>query len=158
MTPEIDHYLQFFVDQHRHIDELIKDLPLDALNWQPLTSGDGHATNSLAVLLMHVTGAEQFWVGELLGQHQINRDREAEFRAVAIDVASLRRRLQETDELVREVLTTVDPARLDKTVQLRGHTLTLRWGVIHMIEHTAQHLGHMQLTLQLWRDKRAAQQ
>lgn len=157
MTPEIDHYLQFFADQHRQIDELIKDLPLDALNWQPLAGDGNHATNSLAVLLMHITGAEQFWVGELLGQHQINRDREAEFRAVATDVPSLRRRLQETDELVREVLTKVDPARLDETVQLRGRTLTLRWGVIHMIEHTAQHLGHMQLTLQLWRDKQAAQ-
>ncbi len=158
MTPEIDHYLQFFADQHRQIDELIKDLPLDALNWQPLASDDDHAANSLAVLLMHITGAEQFWVGELLGQRQINRDREAEFRAIATDVSSLRRRLQETDELVREVLTTVDPTRLDETVQLRGHTLTLRWGVIHMIEHTAQHLGHMQLTLQLWQDKQAAQQ
>lgn len=155
MTPEIDHYLQFFADQHRQIDELIKDLPLVALNWQPLASDD-HAANSLAVLLMHITGAEQFWLGELLGQRQINRDREAEFRAIATDVSSLRRRLQETDELVREVLTTVDPARLDETVQLGGRTLTLRWGVIHMIEHTAQHLGHMQLTLQLWRDKQAA--
>lgn len=158
MTPEIDHYLQFFADQHRQIDELIKDLPLDALNWQPLAGDDDHATNSLAVLLMHITGAEQFWVGELLGQRQINRDREAEFRVVATNFAGLRRRLQETDELVREVLTTVDPARLDETVQLRGRTLTLRWGVVHMIEHTAQHLGHMQLTLQLWRDKRAAPQ
>ena len=151
MTPEIEHYLQFFADYHRQIDELIKDLPLEALNWRPLPGDNDHVTNSLAMLMMHITGAEQFWLGEALAGRKINRDREAEFQTVAADVASLRRRLQETDELVREVLTTVDPARLDERAQIRGHTLTLRWGVIHMIEHTAQHLGHMQLTVQLWR-------
>ncbi len=157
MTPEIEHYLQFFADYHRQIDELIKDLPLEAFNWRPLTGEEGadvHVTNSLAVLLTHLTGAEQFWIGELLGGHVINRDREAEFHTIATDVESLRQRLRATDVLVREVLTTVSPARLEESVQVREHTLTLRWGVIHMIEHTAQHLGHMELTVQLWRSQR----
>ena len=54
MTPEIEHYLQFFTDYHRQLDELIKDLPLEAFNWRPLTNEEGaddHAINSLAVLL-----------------------------------------------------------------------------------------------------------
>jgi hypothetical protein len=26
----------------------------------------------------------------------------------------------------------------------------VRWCILHVIEHIAQHLGHMQLTRQLW--------
>jgi len=156
MTPEIQHYLQFFTDLHGQVDDLIKDLPAEALNWRPAAGGgdEDDATNSLAVLVMHITGAEQFWIGELLGERPINRDRAAEFQAVVHDVAGLRARLQETDELVRSVLRAVDPARLDETQPVRDQALTLRWGVLHMIEHTAQHLGHMQLTVQLWRERK----
>lgn len=105
---------------------------------------------------MHITGAEQFWVGELLGKRTINRNRDAEFQFVAENATALQQRITETDTMIREVLETVDPARLDESVELRGHTLTLRWGVIHMIEHTAQHLGHIQLTIQLWQEKAKA--
>ena len=150
MTPEIEHYLQFFADLHRQIEAVITDLPIEALNWRPLADGDDHVTNSLAVLVTHVTGAEQYWVGQLLGGREIDRDRLAEFQVVAEDHDSLRRRLHETDRLTHDVLTTVDAGRLDDTVQVREHQLTLRWGVIHMIEHAANHLGHMQLTAQLW--------
>ena len=150
MTPELEHYRQFFGDLHQQIDTLIQDLPAAALNWVPISCGD-EATNSVAVLVTHITGAEQFWVCEKLGERSIDRDRETEFQVTVSDVAELRRRLQETDRMVHEVLSTVDPARLDEVTQIRDHALTLRWGVIHMIEHTAQHLGHIQLTLQLWR-------
>jgi len=153
MTPEIEHYRQFFTDMHGQIESLINGLPLEAFNWRPIEDSNDDATNSLGVLLMHITGAEQYWIVELLGQQPIDRDREAEFVTTVTNLADLRARLQKTDQLVREVLTTVDPARLEEQVQLREHQLTLRWGVIHMIEHTAQHLGHMQLTVQLWRQR-----
>jgi uncharacterized damage-inducible protein DinB len=151
MTPEIEHYLQFFTDLHHQMEAVITDLPTEALNWRPLIGDDDHVTNSLAVLVTHVTGAEQFWVGQLLGGREIDRDRHAEFQTVADDHDSLRRRLHETDRLTHEVLTTVDARQLDERVQVREHNLTLRWGVIHMIEHAANHLGHMQLTSQLWK-------
>ena len=77
---------------------------------------------------MHITGAEQFWVGELLGKRTINRDRDAEFQFVAEDAVALRQRVMETNTMIREVLETVDPARLDASVELRGNSLTLRWG------------------------------
>ncbi len=156
MTLELEHYLQFLQDHLRQLDELIQDLSLEAVNWVPLADGTDHATNSIAVLVAHVTGSEQFWVGELLGGLTINRERDTEFQAVAADIASLRDRIQETDDMMRQVLTSVDPARLDETVQIREHTLTLRWGVIHMIEHAAMHLGHIQLTRQLWESQQGS--
>lgn len=150
MTPELEHYLQFFEDLHGQIEALIKELPLEAVNWRPLEGQEGHAINSVAVLVTHITGAEQYWIGELLGQRPVNRNRDAEFQAVAESIPALCQRLAEAGNLIRQVLTTVDPARLEEVVQVRDHSLTLRWGVIHMIEHIALHLGHMQLTIQLW--------
>jgi uncharacterized damage-inducible protein DinB len=156
MTPEIEHYCQFFEDLHGQIEGLLEDLPAEAINWRPLAGEADHVTNSLAVLVTHVTGAEQYWIGQLLGGREIDRQRETEFRVVSDDVESLRQRLRATDQLTREVLTSVDPARLAERVQIREDNLTLRWGVIHMIEHAANHLGHMQLTIQLWRASRPA--
>ena len=149
MTPEVQHYLQFFQDLHQQIEDLVADLPLEALNWRPLAEDDH--INSVAVLMTHIAGAEQFWIGEQLGGLSIERDRAAEFETVASDISALRQRLADTLEMIEQVLTTVDPARLDDTALVRDQPLTLRWGVIHMIEHTAQHLGHIQLTAQLWR-------
>jgi hypothetical protein len=28
----------------------------------------------------------------------------------------------------------------------------VRWGILHVIDHTSLHLGHMQITYQLWNE------
>ncbi|MBI4768957.1 MAG: DUF664 domain-containing protein [Chloroflexi bacterium] len=164
MTPEISHYLQFFEDLHRQMGELIAGLPAEALNWRPVTGGDGHASNSLAALVTHVAGSERYWIGEVVGGRPSGRDREAEFLASAGEALLLQARLEEATALAREALAGLAPdssnrglapERLEEIAHVRGRDITLRWALMHMLEHAGVHLGHMQLTVQLWQQGRA---
>ncbi len=148
--PELTHYLQLLDDLRNQVKALIADLPADALNWRPVVGTDEHATNSLAVLAAHVAGAEHFWIAEVIGRRPATRDRDAEFRAVAADAADLVRRLDAAAAETAEVLASLSEADLNGVRVARGREVTVRWGLLHVIEHTALHLGHMQITYQLW--------
>lgn len=155
MTPDLEHYWHFFESFHRQIAELIHGLPAEALNWRPVTAGDEHATNSLAVLVTHLTGAEKFWVGEVFGARPVQRDRDAEFQAEARSADDLERRLDETLSFVKEVLITTPNVNLERTTTVHERTVTGRWALLHALEHTALHLGHLQLTRQLWMSQKS---
>jgi len=158
---ELDNYRRRLDDLRRQVCELIAGLPAEALNWRPIEGAkDEHATNSLAVLATHIAGAEHFWIAEVIGGRPATRDRDAEFAAQAGDAAELCRRLEATGVETAEVLAALsaaDPSgrasgqSLDGVREARGRTVPVRWGILHVVDHTALHLGHMQLTLQLWR-------
>ena len=150
MLSELDNYLHRIEDIRRQVGDLIAGLPADALNWRPIEGDKGHATNSLAVLATHIAGAEHFWITEVVGGHPPTRDRDAEFAIQATDAAELVRLLEKTGAETREVLSALPEADLDGVRQVMGRTVPVRWCVLHVIEHTALHLGHIQLTYQLW--------
>ncbi len=54
----------------------------------------------------------------------------------------------------RAVMGKLGAADLEKVHTVRQHTMTARWGILHVIDHTALHLGHMQITYQLWNSGR----
>jgi uncharacterized damage-inducible protein DinB len=154
MSAELQHYLAFFESLHRKIGELLAGLPPEALNWRPTTT-DGEATNSIAVLVTHTLGAERFWIGEIWGGRPVGREREAEFRVTVNDLATLQAALAEADSFLRAALSETPAERLELALTARGETVTGRWAVLHALEHTALHLGHLQLTAQLWRAQAA---
>ena len=147
MLSELDNYAQRIEDLRGQAGDLIADLPAQALNWRP--SGD-EATNSLAVLAAHIAGAEHFWIAEVVGGSPPTRDRDAEFATQAADASQLVRILENTGAETGGVFATLTTADLDGTRQARGRTMAVRWCILHVIDHTALHLGHMQLTCQLW--------
>jgi len=144
---ELDNYLQRIEDLRSQVCDLIADLPAEALNWRPI---EGDETNSLAVLATHIAGAEHFWIAEVIGGRPPTRDRDAEFATQASDASQLVRLLEDTGAETREVFATLSEADLNGTREVRGRTAPVRWGILHVIDHTALHLGHMQLTYQLW--------
>ena len=148
MTPELDHYAQAFERLHADAARALEGLPPEALNWRPL-EGD-ESTNSLTATLTHMAGSERYWVGEVAGERPANRDREAEFRATASSAGELQALLEQAGVLTRQTLGSLPPEKLDETVALRDRTVTRRWAVLHALEHIAIHVGHMQLTRQLW--------
>jgi uncharacterized damage-inducible protein DinB len=150
MVPELESYLQRIEDLRGQACELIADLPADALNWRPIEGREQHATNSLAVLATHIAGAEHFWIAEVLGGHAPTRDRDAEFTTEVADAAGLVHLLERTGTETKEVFSTLCPADLDGVREARGRTVPVRWCILHVVDHTALHLGHMQLTYQLW--------
>jgi uncharacterized damage-inducible protein DinB len=150
MLSELDNYMQRIEDLRRQVSQLIADLPATALNWRPTPATGDHATNSLAVLAAHIAGAEHFWIAEVVGGHPPTRDRDAEFVIQASDASELCRLLEETEMETREVLSNLREVDLDGVREVKGRKVPVRWGILHVIDHTALHLGHMQITYQLW--------
>lgn len=132
---------------HAGIKCAIKGLPQIALDWVP-----GPDMNSLGVLVVHVTGAERYWIGDVVGRDPSGRDRAAEFRARGLGEAALKKRLDETlahSRVVLEKLTLSDLETL-RVSPRDGREFTVAWSLAHALEHTALHLGHVQITRQLW--------
>lgn len=150
MTSELQHYLQLIEDLRRQVSNLLADLTAEALSWRPVEGSEDHATNSLAVLATHIAGAEHFWVAEVIGGRPATRQREAEFASQETDPAELRGLLERTGAETRNVFSALLPVDLDGMRQVHGRTVSVRWAILHVIDHTALHLGHMQLTYQLW--------
>jgi uncharacterized damage-inducible protein DinB len=150
MTPEAESYLGRIEDLREQILTLIDGLPGEALNWRPIEGIEEHATNSLAVLAAHVAGAERFWISEVVGGRPPTRDRDAEFAIRADDASALARVLRDVGAETREVLSNLEVDDIEGAREARGRTVPVRWCILHVIDHTALHLGHMQLTYQLW--------
>ncbi len=138
---------------HRHLAEAIADLPASALDWVP-----GPQMNSLAVLIVHLTGAQRYWIGDVAGQEPSGRDREAEFIAGGLEAAVLQESLDRTLAHSRSVLERLSVQDLTATrVSARdGRDCTVMWALLHALEHTALHLGQVQITRQLLEQHREA--
>lgn len=150
MISELDNYLNRLVDLNSQVSGLIAELPPEALNWRPIEGNADHAANSLAVLAAHIAGAEHFWIAEVIAGRPETRDREAEFAAVATNAAEIIQLLEKNALETRKVFSTLGESDLNGTRQARGRTVPVRWCILHVIDHTSLHLGHMQLTYQLW--------
>lgn len=159
MIPETQHYLDMIEDLRDQVIDLIAGLPAEALNWRPLAAGPDrtggeHAVNSIAVLAAHVAGAEHFWIAEAIGGYPPTRDRRSEFATLAKGPGELVERLGEVGAETRAVLSTLPRSRLNAAIKVQDRSTTVRWGILHVIDHTALHLGHMQITYQLWMSRR----
>lgn len=155
MLMEAAAYLERIEDLRGQIERVLLALPPEALNWRPVADGDDHVMNSLAVMAMHAAGAEHFWIGEVVGRLPATRDRDAEFETVAGDTAVLQQTLQTVHQQTRTILQNLTQADLDGTRKARDREVPVRWAILHVIDHTALHLGHMQITAQLWQGGQA---
>ena len=150
MISELDNYLSRLDDLHGQVSTLIAELPAEALNWRPIEGKDDHVTNSLAVMAVHIAGAEHFWIAEVIGGHPATRDRDTEFVVVAATPAELLQILEKVSKETKEVLSALSESDMGEMRQARDRTVAVRWGILHVIDHTSLHLGHMQMTYQLW--------
>ena len=150
MIAELSNYLERIEDLRSQISGLIAELPAEALNWRPIEGKDDHVTNSLAVLAAHLAGAEHFWIAEVVGGRPETRDRDAEFATVATSNAEIIQLLEKNALETREVFSTLSNSDLNGTRQTKGRIVPVRWCILHVIDHTSLHLGHMQITYQLW--------
>ena len=155
MLPEVAHYIDRIDDLRRQISELITQVSAEGLNWRPIEGDDDHATNSLAVMAAHVAGAEHHWIAEVIGRQPATRQRELEFKTIAADASSLVEKLTKNAEVSRQILSDLNEDDLAGSRKVDGRTVPVRWAILHVIDHTALHLGHMQITYQLWNSGQA---
>lgn len=143
------------------IFEQLDGIPEDDLNtWLPR---DGmRDVNTFYALATHTVGAGEYWILVAAGQRHGDRDRLAEFRATGT-LADLRARYDQWLTEAADVLSTIDKATLKSNffreeVPERGLSrarLTRAECITHALEHTAVHLGHLQLQRQLYDAERA---
>lgn len=132
---------------HRDIAAAIVDLPPEALDWQPSAS-----MNSLTVLIVHTAGAERYWIGDVAGQDPSDRVRSEEFKTRGLNTAELQERLEITLAHSYGVLQqlTVEDLGASRQSWRDGETYSVSWALAHALEHTAVHLGHIQIGRELW--------
>ena len=143
-------YLKNLLEFHDEIRAAIKGLPQEALDWTP-----GAEINPVSALVVHLTGAERYWIGDVIAGDPMERDREAEFKVQGIAERELNRRLGENEVYIQKALEPLALQELEamRTSPRNGRSVTVGWALCHVLKHTALHLGHMQITRQLWEQR-----
>jgi len=117
---------------------------------------DLQESNTAFVLATHLIGSAEYWVLELAGGRDVQRDRLSEFRATGT-AAELATRYERWLTAMQEVLHTLPNEQMDRHVNvlasyrptLDEEPMTIRDALLHAIEHCALHQGHLELTRQL---------
>jgi hypothetical protein len=153
MTSEGAYIADQLIRQITLVRRELSDLPDDALN-EVLTI---QPTNTLFQLGTHIAGSARYWAITNTGGTDFHRDRDAEFMAVG-NSADL---LANLDELIRQIgdhVRGLSAEQLNRACSLRtasfsfweGHEpLPQRHALLHALEHTGLHLGHIQITRQI---------
>jgi hypothetical protein len=136
-----------FHELHATILNNLAGVPDEALDWKP-----GDDTNSISVIIIHLTGAERFLIGDVIMQDQSNRNREAEFLVKGMSKEDLVRRLNDTEAYLRAAFKGLRLPDLEATRlhPRHGNQVSVSWALLHALEHTGTHVGHIELTVQMW--------
>ncbi len=136
-------------DQHRRWREVVSGLDADALNWRP-----GKETNSLAVLVSHALDAERFLLATSVDA-EIERDREAQFEVVTSGADELLAYIDEVERDVDGFLDRLTDDLLATEITRGPRSVTGAWWALHAVEHSCEHIGHAELTRQMWEQRNA---
>jgi DinB superfamily len=136
------------------MDEVLA-VPADALDWKP-----GPDTNSIWAISIHALSACRHWLVAVVAREPNPRDRESEFRATGSDNEELIQAGKRWIADARRLLPGMDGAYLEAPCDLMRttgimfpttDTISNRMALLHSLEHLGIHVGHVQLTAQLWR-------
>ncbi|MFW5748462.1 MAG: DUF664 domain-containing protein [Chloroflexota bacterium] len=140
-------YVERFETFVKDFKKTIAGLTVEALDWVP-----GPEMNSLTVLVVHTMGAARFWIGDMGLGDLSERDRAAEFQAKGYTEVELVALLDDTFAYVAQALArlTYDDLMLTRQSPIHQREYSVSWSLLHALEHTALHIGHAQITRQLW--------
>jgi uncharacterized damage-inducible protein DinB len=147
MRALLEEIMTRFADLHKDIAAAIQGLPQEALDWVP-----GPELNSLGVIIAHTLGAERYLLCDLAAGVRLPRDRDSEFASKGQSAVALVEQMAQSRAAMRAVLAKLSVEDLeDPRITLRdGRKTTVGWAVLYAVNHTALHLGHVQITRQLW--------
>ncbi len=141
----------FILFSERTIDGMrdsLRRLDDETVNVQPPLP----APNSPYQLVHHALSACDWWTSHIICGHPTDRDRDAEFESTGT-VDDL---LRQADELVArlherrdELATTTELANVARTKIPLADDWTVGGAMIHAYEELAQHLGHLEVTVDL---------
>lgn len=131
--------------------EIVGDLGDELANKRPGLPG----ANSPYAILRHCLGVMEFWGGHVVAGRDVDRDREAEFRAAG-PAADLIDAAEHAKRRFRADITTADPgARPRGSHPATGpdelELLSQGHALLHVMEEVCQHLGQLEITRDLLR-------
>jgi uncharacterized damage-inducible protein DinB len=137
-----------FQQQRKFSERAIAQLDDDAL-----FRTSGSEGNSIAVLMKHVGGnLRSRWTEPLTTDgEKPDRDRDSEFVTEADSAASVRAVWERGWSALEQTLDTVRAEDLERTITVRGESLTFIMGLQRSLAHTAQHAGQIILLAKQWK-------
>jgi hypothetical protein len=132
----------------RHLRESalykLQDLDGRQLRWRPAPTA-----NSLGVIVVHLGYAERLWLRAIFAGEEMDMAWRGHMFDLPDDwsVADVVRFYQAETAAADAVLD--DATSFDLTSRGPLRPTTLRWVVTHLIEETARHVGHMDITREL---------
>lgn len=151
MLPHLETACSVLENLQAEMLQVLAAMGPEGMNWQPALP----ETNSAYTIVVHATASQLWWIKENLHGEPIVRNRPAEFTAQADDLQALEAEIARVQHITREILAGLTPEDLKSTRQVRNRSVTVEWIVLHVIEHAATHLGHLQLTRQMWEESAA---
>ena len=148
-TAEATEVIRLLEDQHTFAGHALKGAGREALNWKPAST----ACDSLAGLVHHIVAVQRLWLDAVAGGEPVPPELATAHAATAESADELQRLLDESLSRSKARLEGLTPAQFDEQRERRGRPMTVRWAVYHTLEHTALHVGHMQLTRQVYDDQ-----
>lgn len=129
--------------------------------WRPAAAreagSESHAMNTFAALAIHTLGAAEYWTLMAAGAQPMTRVRDEEFVAQAT-LAELQGLFATFLTDLRVMLAGVTEADLAADTAPRLSRTGEHWPLanclLHAVDHTALHLGHVQIQRQLWDHER----
>lgn len=132
----------------RFTDQALARLDDTTVNVRPDLAG----ANSPYVIVTHAAAAFDYWTQHIICGHPTDRNRHAEFEAQG-SVAEIRERLAATetgfDSLRSDLLAATHLAHVPNPESPLDAEWTVGAALLHAYEELAQHLGHLQLTVDL---------
>jgi hypothetical protein len=147
-------YLERLTALHHDALEAIEGLPPDALDWTPFQiSAD--EMNTINILVTHATGAERYWIGDVALGEPSGRVRKSEFQVKGTNQEELTDKINAATLYARSAVAKLNLEVLaaERTSARDGRKYSVSWALMHALEHTALHLGHIQITQQLWEER-----
>jgi uncharacterized damage-inducible protein DinB len=149
MLPFFEAYCAELQTCFREIEQAIDQLPDSALDWAP-----GPDMNSITVLATHTVGSTRYWIVNVAcGRGATDRNRASEFAASGRGSAQLKEQIAALLDEIEPALSqlTVDDLALARNAPLQGETVSAGWALAHALAHVGTHVGHIQMTRQLWK-------
>ncbi|MCA1667413.1 MAG: DUF664 domain-containing protein [Thermomicrobia bacterium] len=132
---------------HSDMQFLIKGVPSAGLNWQP-----GANTNSLWALTLHTLGTTLHLLATAadIAPRWQEWQRATELAASGDDPGLLLRAIRNMDDFLDKVFSVLEEESPEMERDWLGKPKPISYLVAHAVEHAGRHVGHMELTRQLW--------
>ncbi|MGH2399577.1 MAG: DinB family protein [bacterium] len=142
MDPQTRPFVEIINTLHEAIFKAVEGLTDAEINWR-----HPNLSNTIGILLRHVAGSERYWIVEVVGGRPIHRERDAEFAGERLAKQPLVDALRAAQAEVTGVMGRMAAGELSTEVQLRDppRTIPKAQAILHSIQHTAYHLGQIQL-------------